>query len=185
MPPGSPSLFAEVPSQPTQVPRWLLIAGPSAVMSPPVPVLVRVSVPPGDTWRTVVLMALPTDMFYNTGIATYIWVLSNRKTPQRQGKVQLIDARNHWVPMEKSLGNKRNRFLPQHISEIVSMYEGFSDAERVEDPGRVDQLGRIIQFVLDHPIVPKIMRLYSQANVWLQGWLDYNRNGVFDEPSIF
>ena len=47
--------------------------------------------------------------FYNTGIATYLWVLTNRKEKPRKGKIQLIDARNFWVQMEKSLGNKRRR----------------------------------------------------------------------------
>ena len=55
------------------------------------------------------IVALPEQLFYNTGISTYIWVLTNRKDASRKGKVQLIDARNHWVPMEKSLGNKRRR----------------------------------------------------------------------------
>ena len=53
------------------------------------------------------IVALPTDMFYNTGIATYVWVLSNKKTPERKGKVQLIDATELYVSMRKSLGSKR------------------------------------------------------------------------------
>lgn len=55
------------------------------------------------------IVALPEQMFYNTGIATYVWVLSNRKTPERKGKIQLIDARERWVPMRKSLGQKRRK----------------------------------------------------------------------------
>ena len=58
------------------------------------------------------IVALPEQLFYNTGIATYIWVISNRKAPQRKGKIQLIDARSFWVQMEKSLGNKRRRIGP-------------------------------------------------------------------------
>jgi type I restriction enzyme M protein len=53
------------------------------------------------------IIALPTDMFYNTGISTYIWILSNRKPAQRKGKVQLIDASSYWQKMRKSLGSKR------------------------------------------------------------------------------
>ncbi|NCC50339.1 MAG: SAM-dependent DNA methyltransferase [Spartobacteria bacterium] len=56
-----------------------------------------------------VIVALPDQLFYNTGISTYIWVLTNRKESHRKGKIQLIDARNYWVPMKKSLGNKRHR----------------------------------------------------------------------------
>lgn len=55
------------------------------------------------------IVALPEQLFYNTGISTYIWILSNRKESWRKGKVQLIDARNYWEPMDKSLGNKRRR----------------------------------------------------------------------------
>jgi type I restriction enzyme M protein len=53
------------------------------------------------------IIALPTDMFYNTGISTYIWILSNRKPAERKGKVQLIDASSYWQKMRKSLGSKR------------------------------------------------------------------------------
>jgi N-6 DNA Methylase len=55
------------------------------------------------------IVALPDQLFYNTGISTYIWVLTNRKEPRRKGKVQLIDARQFYVKMKKSLGNKRNK----------------------------------------------------------------------------
>lgn len=76
------------------------------------------------------IVALPEQLFYNTGISTYIWVLTNRKEPHRKGKVQLIDARNHWVPMEKSLGNKRRRIGdssdkpkdPDHIGDITGLH---------------------------------------------------------------
>ena len=85
------------------------------------------------------IVALPEQLFYNTGIATYIWVVTNRKAKQRKGKVQLIDARNFWVQMEKSLGNKRRRIGdpddpnhprdPGHIADITRIYENFSDGE--------------------------------------------------------
>src|SRR5204862_7995312 len=53
------------------------------------------------------IVALPEQLFYNTGISTYVWVLTNRKEEQRRGKVQLINATGSWVPMRKSLGEKR------------------------------------------------------------------------------
>ncbi|MFQ5460895.1 MAG: N-6 DNA methylase, partial [Anaerolineae bacterium] len=62
------------------------------------------------------LIALPEQLFYNTGIATYVWVISNRKAPERKGKVQLIDATSFWVPMRKSLGDKR-RQVPRAKSD--------------------------------------------------------------------
>ena len=58
------------------------------------------------------LIALPEQLFYNTGIATYVWVLTNRKTPKRKDKVQLINATTFWTQMRRSLGNKRRKFLP-------------------------------------------------------------------------
>ena len=85
------------------------------------------------------IVALPEQLFYNTGIATYIWVVTNRKAQERKGKVQLIDARNFWVQMEKSLGNKRRRIGdpddpnhprdPGHIADITRVYENFADGE--------------------------------------------------------
>src|SRR5579859_477580 len=68
------------------------------------------------------IIALPTEMFYNTGIATYIWVLTNRKRKERRGKVQLINAVDLFVKMRKSLGNKRNELSSDNIAEIVELY---------------------------------------------------------------
>lgn len=68
------------------------------------------------------IVALPTEMFYNTGIATYIWVLTNRKRRERRGKVQLINATDLYVKMRKSLGNKRNELSDENIAEIVDLY---------------------------------------------------------------
>jgi type I restriction enzyme M protein len=68
------------------------------------------------------IIALPTDMFYNTGISTYIWVLSNRKQPERQGHVQLIDASSMFQKMRKSLGSKRKELGPEHIRQITQLY---------------------------------------------------------------
>ncbi len=87
-----------------------------------------------NDWLDAVV-ALPDQLFYNTGISTYIWVLSNRKESHRKGKVQLIDARNHWVPMEKSLGNKRRRIGdpsdkpkdPDYIGDITSLHGQFQE----------------------------------------------------------
>lgn len=71
------------------------------------------------------IVALPTDMFYNTGIATYVWILSNRKTATRQGKVQLIDGTQHYAKMRKSLGSKRQYITEDQISELVRLYGSF------------------------------------------------------------
>jgi type I restriction enzyme M protein len=68
------------------------------------------------------IVALPTEMFYNTGIATYLWILTNRKRRERRGKVQLINATDLFVKMRKSLGNKRNELSDGNIAEIVDLY---------------------------------------------------------------
>ncbi|EPM66077.1 Type I restriction-modification system, DNA-methyltransferase subunit M [Pseudomonas syringae pv. theae ICMP 3923] len=71
------------------------------------------------------IVALPTDMFYNTGIATYVWILSNHKAAVRQGKVQLIDGSQHYSKMRKSLGSKRQYITEDQISELVRLYGSF------------------------------------------------------------
>jgi len=68
------------------------------------------------------IIGLPTDMFYNTGISTYIWILSNRKPKNRAGKVQLIDASGMWQKMRKSLGSKRKELSEEHIATITKLF---------------------------------------------------------------
>lgn len=89
-----------------------------------------------NDWLEAVV-ALPEQLFYNTGISTYLWMLTNRKEKDRKGKVQLIDVRAFWVQMEKSLGNKRRRIGdpsdkakdPDHIGEITKIFGNFRDGE--------------------------------------------------------
>ena len=71
------------------------------------------------------IIGLPTDMFYNTGISTYIWIVSNRKPEHRKGKVQLIDASGFWQKMRKSLGSKRKELSAEHIDEITRLFGNF------------------------------------------------------------
>lgn len=71
------------------------------------------------------IIALPTDMFYNTGISTYIWILDNAKTDERKGKIQLINAVDMFGKMRKSLGSKRKELRPQDIEKICELYDGF------------------------------------------------------------
>ena len=73
------------------------------------------------------LIALPEQLFYNTGIATYVWVLTNRKRPERRGKVQLIDATSFWVPLRKSLGAKRREVPVERKKEILQLLAEFED----------------------------------------------------------
>jgi type I restriction enzyme M protein len=76
------------------------------------------------------IIGLPTDMFYNTGISTYVWIVSNRKPDARKGKVQLIDASGFWQKMRKSLGSKRKELSPEHIEEITQIFGKFKKVTR-------------------------------------------------------
>jgi type I restriction enzyme M protein len=82
----------------------------------------------GNDWLEAVV-ALPTELFYNTGIATYIWVVTNRKTKKRQGSVQLINAVDFYEKMRKSLGNKRCYISDEQIKEITKIYSRFQNEE--------------------------------------------------------
>lgn len=75
------------------------------------------------------IIQLPNDLFYNTGIATYIWILNNKKPEHRQGRVQLINANSLYRKMRKSLGNKRNEMSREHIDEITKIYGDFVENE--------------------------------------------------------
>jgi type I restriction enzyme M protein len=84
------------------------------------------------------IVGLPTDMFYNTGISTYIWIVSNRKPAARNGKVQLIDASGFWQKMRKSLGSKRKELGDTHIDRITRLFGDFVEA--VEDGKPVSRI---------------------------------------------
>ena len=84
-----------------------------------------------NDWLEAVV-ALPDQLFYNTGISTYFWVVTNRKAPQRRGKVQLVDARELWTKMRKSLGEKRKEMSDAQIEEITRMYGDFDRGRYVK-----------------------------------------------------
>ena len=75
------------------------------------------------------IVSLPKDLFYNTGIYTYIWFLTNKKSAERKGKIQLINAVDFCSPASKSLGNKRNDIKPEHIERILKLYLDFKETE--------------------------------------------------------
>ena len=89
------------------------------------------------------IVGLPTDMFYNTGIATYVWILSNRKPAARKGKVQLIDASGMWQKMRKSLGSKRKELSDAHIDRITRLFGHFEEASDHDADGSARPISRI------------------------------------------
>lgn len=131
------------------------------------------------------VVALPDQMFYNTGIYTYVWIVTNKKPEHRQGKVQLIDGTRHFKKMEpKSLGNKRNEMSDEHIKEMVRLYaEHDHDAEsEVLVEGRPER--RICSKVFDNRefgylkiTVERPLRLNFQASA--------ERIARLDEQSAF
>lgn len=104
------------------------------------------------------IVALPTDMFYNTGIATYVWILSNHKAAARQGKVQLIDGSQHYAKMRKSLGSKRQYITEDQISELVRLYGSFEQTAQ-------SKIFPIDAFGYRRITVERPLRLNFQASV--------------------
>jgi type I restriction enzyme M protein len=84
-----------------------------------------------NDWLEAVV-ALPEQLFYNTGISTYFWIVTNRKSAERRGKVQLVDGREYFTKMRKGLGEKRKEISPDQIEEITRLYADFRESERVK-----------------------------------------------------
>ena len=104
---GSPLFTGDAGSGESEIRRWIL----------------------ENDWLEAIV-ALPEQLFYNTGIATYVWVLNNCKPEKRKGKVQLIDATSIWTLMRKSLGNKRREITPAQIEQIYQLFINFEDSEQ-------------------------------------------------------
>jgi type I restriction enzyme M protein len=103
---GSPLFTGDAGSGESEIRRWIL----------------------ENDWLEAIV-AMPEQLFYNTGISTYVWVLTNRKEEQRRGKVQLINATDFWVQMRKSLGDKRREISKEHIRRITEIYLSFTEGE--------------------------------------------------------
>ncbi|MFI6151916.1 N-6 DNA methylase [Kitasatospora sp. NPDC051170] len=103
---GSPLFTGAAESGPSNIRKWLL-----------------------ESDRVEAIVALPTNMYFNTGIATYIWILDNTKHPDRRGKVQLIDGTSFWTKMRKNLGSKGRRIGDGDRAKVVRLYADFEDAD--------------------------------------------------------
>ncbi|MFN7459481.1 MAG: N-6 DNA methylase [Gemmatimonas sp.] len=131
------------------------------------------------------LIALPEQLFYNTGIATYIWVVTNRKAPAHRGTVQLVDASGFWVPMRKSLGDKRREIPIDKAREILALVRNRRDGEtrRVEKDGKAEDVVVSRVFPTSHFGYRKItverpLRLNFQASPERIGRLEEERGFV-------
>jgi len=103
---GSPLFTGDAGSGPSEIRRWIL---------------------ENDLLEAIV--ALPEQLFYNTGIATYVWVVTNRKASDRKGKVLLIDATSFWTPMRKSLGDKRREIPAEQQAKILGLLSAYEEGE--------------------------------------------------------
>ncbi|MFH9492223.1 N-6 DNA methylase [Streptomyces halstedii] len=103
---GSPLFNGAAESGPSNIRRWLL-----------------------EKDLVEAIVALPTNMFFNTGIATYIWILDNTKHPDREGKVQLIDGTSFWTKMRKNLGAKGREISDADRAKVLRLYDDFEDAD--------------------------------------------------------
>ncbi len=117
------------------------------------------------------LIALPEQLFYNTGIATYVWLLTNRKAPERRGKVQLIDATAFWAPMRRSLGDKRRLIPSEKAAAVLQLHADFQDGERRKVSDGDEEEERIVsrvfstaQFGYRKITVERPLRLNFQAS---------------------
>lgn len=117
------------------------------------------------------LIALPEQLFYNTGIATYVWVVTNRKAAARKGKVQLIDATSFWMSMRKSLGDKRREIPPEKSRDIVKLHGDCRDGEtrsvprdEVTDDVIVSRIFPTTHFGFRKVTVERPLRLNFQAS---------------------
>lgn len=126
------------------------------------------------------IVQLPNNLFYNTGITTYIWILSNNKPANRKGKVQLIDAGQLYRKLRKNLGNKNCEFSPEHITEIVETYTNMSVAERESEQGISAQVFDNDDFGYYKATIERPKRLKAQFSADRIETLRYDR--VLQEP---
>lgn len=125
------------------------------------------------------IIALPTDLFYNTGIATYVWILSKNKRPERKGYVQLIDATSIFHKLRKAAGNKRNELLPEDRSKIVKLYTAFEENEYCKIFKNEEFMYR------EYTVMQPLQRSYAITEERIQQMLaDGTLNSVYDPAKV-
>lgn len=124
---GSPLFSGDAGSGPSNIRRWII----------------------ENDWLDAIV-ALPDQLFYNTGIFTYVWLVTNRKAPERRGKVQLIDGTRFFERMKKSLNNKRNEVTDDQIRDLTRIYGNFRDGETAEVRINGDTETRVVSRVFEN-----------------------------------
>ena len=124
---GSPLFSGDAGSGPSNIRRWII----------------------ENDWLNAIV-ALPDQLFYNTGIFTYVWLVTNRKPPERRGKVQLIDGTRFFQKMKKSLNNKRNEITEEQIRHLTRVYGNYQDGEMAEVPINGETENRVISRIFEN-----------------------------------
>ena len=154
---GSPLFTGGTASGESQIRRWLL---------------------ENDLVEAIVQM--PTDLFYNTGIATYIWILSKNKRAERKGKIQLIDASAICHKLRKPLGNKKNEFSPNDRAEITKLYADFKENELVKIFPNTEFIYK------EYAVMQPLQRSYSITEESIQAMLQKGAlGGLYDEAKVY
>ena len=124
---GSPLFSGDAGSGPSNIRRWII----------------------ENDWLDAIV-ALPDQLFYNTGIFTYVWLVTNRKPPERRGKVHLIDGTRFFQKMKKSLNNKRNEITEEQIRHLILVYGNHQDGDTAEIPINGETENRVISRVFEN-----------------------------------
>ena len=126
------------------------------------------------------IIALPTDLFYNTGIATYIWILSKNKSKKRKGKVQLIDASSFYEKLRKSLGNKRVEITPNNREQITKLYQDFTENEYSKIFDNEDFMYR------EYTVMQPLQRSYMINDERIENMISKGSlNTIYDEAKVY
>lgn len=153
---GSPLFAGGTASGESQIRRWLL---------------------ENDLIEAIVQM--PTDLFYNTGISTYVWILSKNKRKERKGKIQLIDASSICHKLRKPLGNKKNEFRPEDRAEITKLYADFKENELVKIYDNTEFIYR------EYAVMQPLQRSYSITDESIQNMLQSGAlKALWDEVKV-
>ncbi len=126
------------------------------------------------------IISLPTDLFYNTGIATYIWILSKNKRAERKGKIQLIDASTLFKPLRKSLGNKRREISKEDRIKITKLYADFANNEFSKIFNNKEFIYR------EYTVMQPLQRSYGITQERIDNMLSKGAlNSIYDEAKVY
>ena len=126
------------------------------------------------------IIALPTDLFYNTGIQTYVWILSKNKRSERKGKIQLIDASGIYHKLRKALGNKRNELSPEDRKKITELYVNFEENELVKIYKNTEFMYR------EYTIMQPLQRSYAITPERIESMIQKgNLSSIYDEGKVY